>query len=271
MNFSVLLSIYKKEMPDYFNEAMDSIWSQQTLKPTEIILVKDGPLTEELNACIQTWQNKLPNVLKTVELQKNVGLGIALNKGLEKCQYELVVRMDTDDIATPNRFERLINHMVANPQLAIVGSSIQEFDTVVENLCRYRSVPLSTADIKRYAKYRSPFNHPSIAYRKSVIESVGGYQHHLLMEDYNLWIRVIAKGYEVENIEETLLLMRAGQAMLGRRRGLTYIKSEWTMMFLKNKYKIHHPAQGLLIFILRSIPRVLPSTVLKNLYSALRQ
>src|SRR5690554_5001347 len=115
MSFTVLMSVYAKEQPDYFNQAFLSIWDQQTLKPDQIVLVKDGPLTAELDAEIQRWQEKLGKVLSVVELPENVGLGAALNEGLKACKYELVARMDTDDISLPARFEEQVAFMQTHP------------------------------------------------------------------------------------------------------------------------------------------------------------
>jgi glycosyltransferase involved in cell wall biosynthesis len=127
MNFSVLLSVYKKEMPDYFNQAFVSIWDEQTLKPNQIVLVKDGPLTPELDQAIDEWKKKLGDILAIVELPENIGLGAALNEGLKYCKYELVARMDSDDISMPERFEKQVAFFEKDEKVAIVGTNILEF------------------------------------------------------------------------------------------------------------------------------------------------
>ncbi|XDZ52674.1 glycosyltransferase [Neisseriaceae bacterium CLB008] len=269
--FSVLLSIYHKEQASFLHEAMSSIWTKQLLQPTEIILVQDGPLTPELNEAIAEWQHIIGSSFITIQLPENVGLGKALNQGLKHCQYELVARMDTDDICLPTRFHEQVTYLHVHPEVAVLGTSIQEFDKDPSKLISLKSVPTRQADIVEYAKKRSPFNHPSVMYRKSVIEALGGYQHHLFMEDYNLWLRIIAAGYQVANLEEVLLHMRAGQAMLSRRRGWVYVKSEWKMVQLKKQIGFQGYTRSIPVFFLRALPRLLPSSWLTIIYRKLRQ
>jgi glycosyltransferase involved in cell wall biosynthesis len=107
MSLSVLMSVYYKENPEYLQQALESIWDAQTLKPDEIVLVEDGPLTTELYSILTNWKNKLDKILKRVPLEKNEGLTKALNMGIEHCSGEFIARMDSDDISCPNRFEEL--------------------------------------------------------------------------------------------------------------------------------------------------------------------
>jgi glycosyltransferase involved in cell wall biosynthesis len=132
MHFSVLLSLYTKENPLYFNQAISSIWDEQTLKPNQIVLVKDGPLTPELDQAIDEWGKKLGDILTIVALPENIGLGAALNEGLKYCKYDLVARMDTDDISLPERFEKQISFMANNPDIAVSSTWIEEIDSFEE-------------------------------------------------------------------------------------------------------------------------------------------
>lgn len=268
--FSVLSSIYHKENPQYFEECMQSIWVNQSIKPSEMILVKDGVLTSELDKIIDKWQKELGNVLKVIALPKNVGLGNALNEGLKNCSYDWVFRMDTDDICIENRFEKQLKYIKQHPDLVLLGGQIEEFNTTVESIIAKRLVPTEKNKIIEFAQKRSPFNHPTIAYRIGIIEKLGGYQHHLLMEDYNLWIRVLAHQYEVANLPDTLLYMRTN-GMHGRRRGWVYIKSEWQLCQLKRKLKFQSRSKAYLLFIIRSLVRLLPASFLESLYQLLRK
>lgn len=126
MKFSVLLSLYKKEKCQYLSKAMASIWSNQLLKPNQIVLVKDGLLTPELDAEVERWQAELGEVLTVVSLPSNVGLGAALNHGLLYCKYELVARMDTDDISLPDRFKLQVAFMAVNQGVAVSSGFIEE-------------------------------------------------------------------------------------------------------------------------------------------------
>lgn len=269
--FSVLASIYQKEQPEYFDICMQSLWSDQTLKPNEIILVKDGPLTKKLNQLIEKWSLKLKGILIVIPLEENVGLGRALNIGLSYCSNEWVFRMDTDDICTSDRFEKQVEFIQNNPEVDIISGQINEFDGSLDNITGMKAVPLAHDDIVKFSKVRSPFNHMAVAYKKSVIQLVGGYQHHLYMEDYNLWLRVLAAGYKSANLKDTLVIVRAGEDMVKRRRGKVYIESEWQLFKLKRDLNYQSTSEAFLICIARSIPRLLPSSLLSKLYSKLRQ
>lgn len=270
MRFSLLLSVYYKEQPEYLTQALYSIWDAQTIHPTEIVLVKDGSLTCALDAVIAEWQLKLGGIFKVVALEENVGLGKALNEGLAYCSYEWVFRMDTDDIAVPNRFEKQLNYIKKYPEVAVLGGQIAEFIGNIDNITAYRMVPETSTEISQYAKLRSPFNHPTVAMKKSVIQAVGLYQHHLFMEDYNLWLRVISQQYSVANLSDTLLYMRS-DGLHGRRRGLKYIKSEWQMLKLKQNLKIQAAPYAFGLFMIRSLIRLLPTTLLQKMYQCMRK
>lgn len=271
VGFSVLCSIYYKEQADQFNKCMQSLWFEQTLKPNQIVLVKDGKLTSELDEVINKWQSILKEVLLVIPLRENVGLGKALNIGLRHCSNEWVFRMDTDDICVPERFEKQITFIQNYPEIDILSGQIEEFQNSELNVTGVKEVPLSHSDIIRLSKTRNPFNHMAIAYKKVVIQSVGGYQHHLYMEDYNLWLRVLAAGYKSANLKDTLVKVRAGQDMVGRRRGMSYIRSEWQLFKLKISLNFQPSYQALFIFIARSIPRLLPSSILMKIYERLRK
>lgn len=270
MRFSVLLSIYHKEDPTHFNEALTSIWDDQTLKPNEIVLVKDGPLTAELDQIIEQWKNKLEDTLKVIALPNNVGLGKALNEGIKASSNNWIFRMDTDDIALPDRFEKQANYLKQHPEIVLLGGQIEEFIGSEKNITAKRFVPFESQEIISYAQQRSPFNHPTVAYRKDVLEEVGLYQHHLLMEDYNLWIRILAARYKTTNLADTLLYMRT-DAMHGRRRGLQYIKSEWQLFKLKRELKFQSFLPAFSLFIMRSSVRLLPASLLQKVYNLIRK
>lgn len=265
--FSVLISIYKKENPDHFHICMESIYDFQTLKPTEIILVEDGPLTTELYEKIQHWKLKLGRILKIIKLNQNVGVGIAKNHGLKACLYELVCIVDTDDISAPNRFQKQVNFLISHPEIAICGGQISEFKVNPNLPLKSRQVPLLNDQLYIFSKTRSPFNNMTVAYRKSVIEEVGGYQHHLWMEDYNLFLRIIAKGYKLYNFEDILVYARIDNGMHKRRKGLKYIQSEKKLLDLKKKLKLQHPIPANILFLARSLVRIFPSIILERLYN----
>lgn len=267
MKFSVLISIYFKEQPEHFNACMESIWNNQTVKPSEIIMVEDGPLTAELDQIIKYWKDKLADTLKVIKLAKNVGTGKAKNIGLQQCINEIVCIVDTDDISVPDRFEKQITILSNDPDLVILGGQIIEFINEPSSPSGMRNVPLTNLELRQYAKKQSPFNNMTIAYRKSKILKVGGYQHHLWMEDYNLFLRVIAEGYKVQNLQDVLVYARIDNGMHGRRKGLEYIKSEKQLLDLKKQLKLQNPLYANMLFLIRSAFRLLPANLLGKIYN----
>lgn len=269
MNHSVLMSIYCKENSHFLTQCLESIWDNQILKPTEIILVKDGVLTPELEQVIARWQEKLGDILKVVSLEQNVGLGKALNIGLQYCSYDWVFRMDTDDISTPDRFLKQIEFIQKNPDIVLFGGQILEFNQDISDANVLKAVPITDKEIRKFAQKRCPFNHMTVAYKKDVILKLGGYQHHLFMEDYNLWLRVMGAGYQVANLPDIILYARVGNGMYARRRGWQYVQSEKQLLNLKLKLKIQPIVPAVFLFCIRSFFRLLPSSLLEKVYNIL--
>lgn len=266
MNFSVLMSLYYKEKPSYLDECFKSLHNQ-TKPADEIIVVFDGPVGNELEAIVERWCDFLP--VKIVRLAENVGLGNALNIGVEHCSYDVVARMDTDDICLPFRFETQLKKFHDDPELSVLGSDVDEFDGDMCVFLGRKLVPYLDGDIKKYLKKRNPFNHMTVVFRKSAIISVGGYQHHMYMEDYYLWLRCASAGYKMQNIDDVLVNVRAGNAMLSRRRGGSYIKSEYLLMKRKMALGLTGVTDGIRYFLLRSIMRLLPVNLLSLVYKNL--
>lgn len=256
MLFSVLMSVYKNEKPLFLNDCLDSLF-KQTLPANELIIVIDGQISEELHLVINKWVDLLP--IKLISLEKNVGLGNALNIGMRKCTYDIILRMDTDDICQPTRFEKQINFMAINSDVALLGSASTEYNETMDTIIGRRKIPITHDEIKKYIKKRNPFNHMTIAFRKKTVLSAGGYQHHLYMEDYNLWIRLISLGNKTANIDQSLVNVRSGMSMLKRRKGILYIKSEYQLAMLKINNNIDTPLSAIYIFIIRGLPRLLPT------------
>ena len=204
----------------------------QTVRPDEIVLVEDGPLTDELYKIVDEYKDLLHIVVN----EKNVGLGLALNAGLKACKNELVARMDTDDISKPDRCEKQLNRFLEKPSLAIVGSHIDEFVGTPDNVISQRRVPTTSEAIYDYAKKRSAFNHPSVMYRKSAVLAEGGYSDLKRNQDVDLFGRMLFKGYKAENINEALLWFRSSDELAVRRKSwentksyISTIKKFWKM------------------------------------------
>ena len=223
--YSVLMSVYCKEKPEYLKQSIESI-QLQTFSTDDFVLVCDGPLTPELDAVIADKQQEMNNILKVVKLEKNGGLGNALNEGLKHCKNELVARMDSDDIAYPDRCEKQVNIFNAQPEISICSGIVEEFTTLYRIVDSKRVPPETNKEIIEFAKKRNPFNHPCVMYKKSAVEAVGSYQDFYLLEDYYLWLRMLMAGYQGYNIQEPLLHMRAGSDMYLRRAGWKYARMQ---------------------------------------------
>ena len=265
--FSVLLSLYIKEQPSYLIQSLESLFSQ-TLPPDEIVLVKDGPLTTELDAIVSDYATRHAS-LKVVSLPRNMGLGRALNEGLKHCSYDLVARMDTDDVAKPQRFQRQVEMFTAHPELDVCSAWIDEFEGDMTHVVSVRKLPEQHEDIAAYAKSRCPVNHPVVMFRKSAVLAAGGYRHFPLFEDYYLWVRMLMNGAHFYNIQESLLYFRFSPAMFKRRGGWKYGMDEcrfqtllWKSGFLSLPEYVRNVAIRL---ITRLMPNVLRAWVYKRL------
>ena len=233
--YSVLMSLYKKEKPEYLCLALDSMINQ-TIKPDEIVLVEDGYLTPELYAVVNEYQTNYQELIHIVVNEKNMGLGLALNVGLKECRNELIARMDTDDVSKPYRCAKQLKKFEEKPELSIVGSHIDEFVGDIANVISARRVPISTEEIYEFAKRRSAFNHPAVMYRKSKVLEQGGYADLKRNQDVDLFGRMLYAGCKAENIDESLLWFRSSDELAKRRKSwentwsyIATIKNFWKM------------------------------------------
>ena len=223
--FSVLMSVYRKDDPKNFRLAVESISKHQSLRPEEIIIVIDGPIPTPLETELTDMTSEIPEI-KTVFLKENRGLGLALRAGMEKVSNEFVARMDADDIATQDRFEKQISMLANNRELDMVGAQITEFIGRPSNIVGKRIVPQSNSEIYNWIKKRCPFNHMTVVFRKEKVLEAGNYLDWHFNEDYYLWIRMAEKGMNFANLPDSLVNVRVGKEMYGRRGGWKYFISE---------------------------------------------
>ena len=264
MKFSVLMSVYYKESPKYLKEAIDSVLNQ-TIKPTEIVCIKDGKLTKELDDVLKKFDDEHQGLFKFIEFKENKGLGIALKEGVEACSYEIIARMDTDDISVIDRFEKQLKIM-EEKGLDMVGSNINEFEGDISHIISERVVPRTDEAIKSAAKKRNPFNHMTVMYKKSAVIKAGNYKNFLWFEDYNLWVRMIINGAKMYNIQEDLVFARTGASMFERRGGFDYIKREYKMQ--KRMLEMHFINYRTFLFNIttRTIIRIIPNKLRGYIY-----
>lgn len=235
--YSVLMSLYFKEKPEYLKQAIDSMVNQ-TVKPDEIVIVEDGPLTEELYAVLDGYESEISNLFVRVKNEKNLGLGLALNEGLKACKNELVARMDTDDISALDRCEKQLKMFEIDPELSAVSGTIAEFIATPQEIVSYRVLPTTDVEIKKYMKKRCPLNHMAVMFRKGAVESAGNYKDWHYNEDYYLWLRMLLNSAKFANVEDILVNVRVGKDMYQRRGGWKYFKSERALQKYMKKNKI---------------------------------
>lgn len=220
--FSVLISIYYKENPKWLREAMDSVFAQ-TVLPSEIVLIKDGPLTPELDSVLEEYIKKYP-IFKIIQNEQNLGLGLSLRKGVEACSNEIIARMDTDDLMPIDRFEKQL--IAIQSGYDVVSCWSQIFIDNLDNTIAIKHRPEKHNDIIRLAHKRSPVCHAGAMYRRNAVIKAGNYENCPLNEDYHLWVRMIMSGSIFYNIQEVLYYVRTNQDQINRRGGVKFLKAE---------------------------------------------
>ena len=267
--FSVLISVYHKEKPAFLEASLSSIF-EQTLLPNEIVIVKDGKLSPELDAILDRCQANYPDIVKINSLPENLGLGVSLAYGLERCSNELVARMDTDDICLPFRFEEQYNMLMNHPELDLVGFNIAEFEYAPEIIYSYRNLPEKPDEIHKFGKRRCPVNHPSVMFRRSKVLQAGGYRRMKInkgMEDYYLWMRMLSENMQFYNIQKVGVLCRIGNDMISRRHGFLYYRLEVDCFAKGVKMGYISLVDFIVAVITRGIVHTMPKSLTKWFYN----
>lgn len=267
MTFSVLMAVYEKDNPAHLEQALNSL-RIQTLKASEVVLVEDGPISDELAAVIERYRSQL--AIKSVKLAENKGLAAALNEGLKYCVNDLIARMDSDDISLPERFQAQVAFMMSNPDVAVSGAWIEEYEDDMVHIVDVRRVPAGHEDIFRFAKRRNPINHPVSIFRKSAVLSVGGYPNILKAQDYALWALMLVKGYRFANIPKVLLKMRTGVSLM-KRRGFGYYRQEVSILRFQRRCGFLGRTDYVFNLVARAFVRLQPSFIKLLMYRYLRR
>lgn len=232
-HYSVLMSVYYKENPEYFSKAIQSMMDQ-TVVTNDFVLVCDGPLTGELDSVIDHFVKQYPGIFNIIRLCENAGIGAAVNIGLHQCKNDLVAKMDADDVSVPDRCEKQLRLFYTNPELTVAGGYIEEFDQQIDAPLSVREVPTDNAGIRKFARRRQPFNNVTVMYRRKAVLAVGGYRSLCRCEDYDLYVRLLHASYYAENIAEVLVKARVGQSGLSRRASYATLKgvvqSRWNAL-----------------------------------------
>jgi glycosyltransferase involved in cell wall biosynthesis len=222
--FSVLLPIWAGDRPDFLAAAFESTVDGQTRPPDQVVVVQDGPVGEQLAKRVAELAGASRVPVDVLVLERNIGLGPALDAGLAACRHPIVARMDADDISVAHRFA--VQLPVIESGVDIVGSGLAEFTDDPEQVVGTRTPPIEPADIRQRARFAVPFNHPTVVYRRDLVLAVGGYTDFARMEDYLLWAKLILAGARVANVAEPLVKYRVGAGAYARRGGLEQLRTE---------------------------------------------
>lgn len=263
MGFSVLMSVYAKEKPEYLTEALDSVF-HQTRMPDEVVLIEDGPLTPELEGVIKTYQEKYPQLI-TYQFKENVQLGRALAKGVELCSFELIARMDTDDISVPDRLERQFEYMQNHPEVTACGGWMEEFNDE-GTYSKMKQMPEQDAEIRKYARYRNPLNHMTVMFRRDQVLQAGNYRHFPYLEDYDLWSRMLMETGQFYNMPTVLVRMRNNDNVYERRGGWSYFRQYVSLRKMQRQIGLINRREYVVAYLLTMGMTLQPSFLRKCLY-----
>ena len=267
MTLSVIISVYQTEKPKYFEEALKSVWDDQTRKPEQIVLVEDGPLTEGLYNVVNAWKEKLGDAFCVCQNETNLGLTKSLNIALDHVTSDLVARMDSDDRSDAMRFERQEAYLESHPDVDIVGGALQEFDETHECL-NIRQYPQTHEEVKKYIMKACPLAHPSVMMRMKIFHDGLCYdERYRMSQDIQLWFDAILKGYHIGNIPEVVLYFRrAGDVF--KRRSRVKAKNEFKI-YMNGIYRMHGLWTTAYHYpIARYIFRNLPTPIVKWIYGS---
>ena len=265
--FSVLISIYYKENPKWLRDAMDSVFAQ-TVLPTEIVLIKDGPLTPELDSVLEEYIKKYP-IFKIIQNEQNLGLGLSLRKGVEACSNEIIARMDTDDLMPSDRFEKQL--IAIQSGYDVVSCWSQIFIDNIDNTIAIKHRPENHNDIVRLAHKRSPVCHAGAMYRRNAVIKAGNYENCPLNEDYHLWVRMIITGAIFYNIQEVLYYVRTNQDQINRRGGVKFLKAELNAFRDFRRIGFYTKKDLIINSTIRIFTRLLPKALRKRIIQKKRK
>lgn len=223
--FTVAMCVYHKDDAAHFKQAVESVTVRQTLPPTEVVIVVDGPIAGELKSVVREFE-KQSDLFNVIWLPNNLGHADARRTAFQAAKHEIIAIMDADDVSLPNRFEKQVAFLESHPEVAVLGGQIDEFIEEETNVVGRRIVPCTHEDILIWLKGRCPFNQVSVTLLRSPAAAVGGYLDWYCDEDYYLWIRMAEAGYKFANLPDVLVNVRVGKEMYRRRGGWKYFKSE---------------------------------------------
>lgn len=265
VQFSSIISVYKNDNPGHFVSALKSLLNQ-TLKPDEIIILIDGSISEDMDLVIDELSQN--SIIKVVRLLKNVGRGLARDKAIKEARYDLIAMMDADDISVEDRFQKQIEYYLKT-DADVIGGYIEEFINSPGDLKSFRRVPLEHEEIVKFSKWRQPMNHPTIIFKREAYLKIGGYKNLKMLEDFDLFYRMIASGMVFVNIPDVLVRMRYSEAQQSRRSGLAYFREEYQVLKEMYANDFLNPFEFIGNVVIRFSIRMLPLGFARLFYKSI--
>ncbi len=261
--YTVLISVYKNDQPEWIQEAVQSML-HQTVKPDEILILVDGVVSKDIKLLLNAFKKE--ETIRVKYFNKNRGLGLVLRDGVNMAKNELIARMDADDVSNLDRCELQLKKFQENPELDIVGGNFYEFMGDISKKISLKKYPVKFKNIEKFAKKRNPFAHPTVMFRKSSVIKCGNYRNVPFCEDYDLWTRMIQSKCKCENIDKPILNMRVNEKFYGRRGGINYakniVKFKYTLL-QRGFYSIFDFSYSVLASVFVSI---IPNKLRKKVY-----
>lgn len=270
--FSVLMSVYKNDQAEHVFAAIQSVTVDQTHAPTEVVLVVDGPVDDDIRRVVRFWEVHPTANLQALWLDENVGLAKAMNLGLRLCRHDYVARMDSDDVCDERRFEEQFAFLVEHPEIALLGSFYVQYDSDLRHVVTDRKVPTDSHTVMSYARWRTPFNHVTAIFRRDAVESIGGYPDidgHL--EDWWIALRLLKRGHRIANLPAYHVKVRGDDAFIRRRGGWRYLQLEWSNLIAMSRDGLMSRRDVTTNLVMRSTVRLVPVWARKHIYRAIRK
>jgi glycosyltransferase involved in cell wall biosynthesis len=264
---SVVMTTYEGDDPQELQECFISL-NNQIRKPDELIIVRDRKLPSELTTQIKDFEERSEFSVRDVSVEER-GRGHARGIGVKKAESELVAIIDADDIACPNRLKRQLEYFESNPSTDAVGGYIGEFSDDPDDIETVREVPTTPDQIRSMARFRCPLNHPAVMFRRSAVLEVGNYRPLRSIQDYDLWMRMLASGYRLSNIPNILVKCKAGERLFQRRGGIDYLKIEFQLQYEFLQMNLISLPIFLLNVFVRCLLRISPNNIRKKVYQYL--
>tara|TARA_B100000965_G_scaffold208510_1_gene174238 strand:- start:4558 stop:5343 length:786 start_codon:yes stop_codon:yes gene_type:complete len=253
------MSTYVKDSPLFLEEALASI-KNQTLKASQIVIIKDGKLNDQLEKVINSF-NELP--IEAYLYNGDGNLGGALNYGLKYINNSLVFRMDSDDISKKDRFEVMIREF-RKRHCDVLGCYIEEFCSDPKDLGQIRKVPELVTE--KNLQLRNQVNHVSVLFNKNSVIACGGYEACEYLEDWYLWLRMVKSNKKIFNIPETLVYVRVGNGFIERRSGINYALKLMNGFLKFRKNNLISSISFISLLFTSVLPRLLPNIILNFIY-----